>query len=320
MSERPIEVRPSRWDTILLTVLAAGLGGMLLGAARFWRGERLLDPVVILALLGAVAMTVLALAAGLAQRVRLTEDRIERIDLFDRESRPLDRITELRVVPKGEDGPDLHLTGPGVVTPMVLPGYALRDARIKAWVDGLSRPDIEALERKRAALEADERLGDTPDERRRSLVWLRRLGRTLDLMAVALAIWAFVRPEPYALVILALVAQAGLGLLVALWNRGLFVLLPDNDPDPRPLIGMSLILPGMVLGLRGWLDTRPIESGPPVFFPAAFIAVAILGLALFSQGRPRLTVGVALILAAILFAGTWGGLRILALLNGWSAP
>jgi|GEM_PF-4318965 len=320
MSERPIEVRPSLWETLLFTVLAAMLGGLMLGAAWAWRGQRLLDPVVILALIGAVAMTVLALAAGRSRRVRLTTDRIEKIELFDRESRPLDRITELRLVRNGEDGPDLHLTGPGVVTPMILPSYALRDARIRAWVDSLSQPEREALERKRAVLEADERLGDTPDERRRSLVWLRRLGRALDLMAIALAIWAFVQPEPYALVILALVLQAGLGLLVALWNRGLFVLLPDNEPDPRPVIGLSLFLPGLVIGLRGWLDTRPIESGPPVFFPAAFIAVALLGLALFSQGRPRPTGGVTLILAVVLFAGSWGGLRILAVLNGWSAP
>lgn len=313
-SRRLIEVRPSRGERWTALLFACALLALLVATVYFSRAARLDDPLVLAAVAGAVALLAFIWAYQGAERVRLTDQTIERIDMFSREVRRLDRISTIRVVEDLDGGRELQLTGSGHQAPMVLPTYALQDPRLRAWVDTLSDPGRDAFERARARIEADERLGPDVETRRRRLKRLRIVARSLGILGFAAGVWGWMYPDPYALLMAILIAVPLLAVGLAVASGGLYALMPGRAADLRPSLAAALIMPCLVLAGRAALDGAGSWVAAP---PALAIAVGLIAIAVIVQPRPYRSWAAAARAAAVLFVGAWGAVGIIGLLGVW---
>lgn len=311
-SRRLIEVRPSRregWTTLLIAGVFFALGLVWLYVER---GGSPADPLMLAAGAAAIALLAFIWLVHRAQRVRLTDDTIERIDLFDREVRRLDRITAVRTVEDDEGATEVQVSGPGRQKPMVLPTYALRDPDVRAWVDGLSDPVREAFDRSRATLEADPRLGADVEARRRRLKRMGVVAGILNTLGTAACLWAVAYPRPYVMVIAALIVMPLIAIGLAFASGGRYALMAGRPAEARPSLTYALISPCLILCLRGWID-GPGRGGWSAVPPALGIALGLTAIAFVIQGRSYSSWAAAARMAAVLFAGAWGALVVLGL-------
>ncbi len=180
------------------------------------------------------------------------------------------------------------------------------DERLLAWFYEL--PDLNCIDLEAAAdaLLARQDLGATPVARAVRLRRFQRIAAFADLGGYALALWGFIAPTPYGLVIALLAAAPLAGLALIMWSRGAITIEP-NTADPRPgLAGLFFMAP-MVLGLRALLDCQVVDWRGVII--AAAVVAAVAGAAFAwrkAHAGPWAKLGTGISAAFVAAFLTWG--------------
>lgn len=187
---------------------------------------------------------------------------------------------------------------------------------MRAWVDTLSDPGRDAFERAQARIEADERLGPDVETRRRRLKRMRVVARCLGILGFGAGVWAWMFPQPYALLMALLVAASLLAIGLAVASGGLYALMPGRAADLRPSLAAALVMPCLVHAGRAWVD-GPANGRWEAVPPALAIAVGLTAIVVVAQRRSDRSWVPAARTAAVLFVGAWGAVGIIGLLGVW---
>ncbi len=256
---------------------------------------------VSLAALGLAGSTVGAGFSLRADFVRLTPGHIETRSLFGVRSR---RIADIVGVRSGEGG--VLLIGREGVRPFHVPLYGKKDADLLAWVNALPNLDYQEAVALDEELRSDVRLGSSTEFRQAALNRLRRLARGLNWLALGVMLWGFIFPVPYDAVLLALLSLFGLALGLAMWKRGIIILVPVERVQVSPNLFMLVMGPACVLALRAFLDIQLLDWIEPLAI-AVPVTLFVGGLVWKADTNLR-GLAVLLLFAPILFFGSWGSL------------
>lgn len=221
----PAAVRASRWSTLSFFVFGALLPGVPLSLtlAPPVEGSRIVTGVI--ALIGAVLWIVGSLDS-LTRVTRLTREGLESRSLFGTQGLKHGDIAGYR---RDNDGnvKIAHVNKAG--HDVDLPTAVLKHPEWQAWLATLTDLDAKDLSHEAAELERDDRLGDSIDERRRTILRLRRWTSLLTGAGFAIALWVLFYPEPYRVAgIVCLVAPLIAILLTARWQPAVS-LIYDSD-------------------------------------------------------------------------------------------
>ncbi|RZK90826.1 MAG: hypothetical protein EOO62_34515, partial [Hymenobacter sp.] len=113
----------------------------------------------------------------------------------------------------------IHPTGPDLPTLKIAKSIESY-GNLQLWLAG-HYPDLDLVEAEdtKATLLADEQLGGTPEDRANRLALSKRVGWVLNALGGIVAVWLFIRPQPYAYVIAA-------GVVVPLLAAGALFVFP----------------------------------------------------------------------------------------------
>ena len=233
----------------------------------------------------------LSLAAGLyvavdtvLSKVVLTADAIEIRDLL-----PARRIARVdikgrKLLQSGQAGGSAIILVP--IDParknVKLSLIVAKDAVMDHWIETL--PDLDRAEREEseARIVNETSDGTTPEGRRVALASARQSARVLNVAAFVCVFASLLAPSYRVIAaVTALLPWAALAL--ALRSPGLYS-LNDTRNDARAGIGAALILPGLILFLRG-LQGYPLLHWAPVLAAAVVIAFAMTALAVRADER-----------------------------------
>jgi hypothetical protein len=152
-------------------------------------------------------------------------------------------------------------------------GFMRTDVAFYAWFSGFRDLDLADVQNAVAAVAANSDFGATPEQRLRRLALARRAAGALGFLAVAVAAWGLIRPQPYSLVIASLAALPALGLIVAALSRGLFQIVRWTKNDAS--LGAVCALPSLTVMLRVLFDLNMV-SGVSSLISPAFIGAGIV--------------------------------------------
>jgi len=136
--------------------------------------------------------------------------------------------------------------------------------------------------------------------------WTRRARRAIswiDGVGLALALWGFLYPRPYALCVLALAAAPLIAIGLAIFSNGA-ISLNDRRGQTRPDVGGLFLMPFLVLGARALLDFNVMDWKAPLAV-AAGLAAGTVALARWAEPEFRTRLWTVL-LALLALDGTWG--------------
>lgn len=251
------EIRASRWHIVrvhLGLLFIAALCGLVwipeaMGYAKPGETPR---PVTAMFIVGGVWLwTLYSAVAVIVNRVRLTPDRAERRNIFGERWVRRSDVVGLRQL--GED--ILLCTDPKQRDGLTVPKAVIDHPVWVAWLEGLRNLDVEEAQAERAALEADERLGLTADERRSRLAMFRWVDIAVTFAALgALFASPFYWPDPYWLGVV-IVGAAPL-VLVAVMLR--WPILGTVTPS----LGILAAAAVLVLALRAAFDVNVLDPWP----------------------------------------------------------
>jgi hypothetical protein len=181
------------------------------------------------------------------------------------------------------------------------------DAAFFAWFSGFRDLDLADVQSAIAAVAANADFGATPEQRLRRLALARKAAGALGLLAVAVAAWGLISPQPYPLAIASLAALPALGLILAALSRGLFQIVRWTKNDAS--LGTVCALPSLTVMLRVLFDLNMVSGVSSLIGPAsvgAGIVMSILAVAdRKTRSQPAILVICGLI-AGIYFFGVIG--------------
>lgn len=140
------------------------------------------------------------------------------------------------------------------------------------WSKALHNLEIDDLAERRNELDNDGQLGKTPQARRLKARQLRSAATALNALAWGVAVWAWIFPRPYELVLMMAVALPLAALAIHLWTRGFFRLDLQAE-NPTPSIAALYYAPALALFLRSITDFNAIDYLPTL---AVAAGVALL--------------------------------------------
>jgi hypothetical protein len=160
-----------------------------------------------------------------------------------------------------------------------------RDEHFDRWLAAF--PDLDSVERAAAeeAILNDAALGDDPAAREAALARARLLTRLLSGAAWAAVAWGWFRPRPYEAAIATLAAIPALAVALLFAKRGV-VGVDERRNDPRPSVLVPILMPGLVLTLRGLLDFHVVDARALLAW-AAPLALALTGLLVAGDAQLR---------------------------------
>jgi len=166
-----------------------------------------------------------------------------------------------------------------------------------AWVAAL--PDLDQQEARalEAEVAANAELGQTPEQRLARLAATRKLVNLLNYATYAVAAWGYVYPRPYELALLVLGVLPWIAIVLVAKSSGL-LRIDTRRGDPRPGLGVPVIVPGLVLLLRAVLDVEVLEVERALMFAAGTAAV-LTWAAVMSDAGMRAKPAGALLLALL---------------------
>ncbi len=211
----------------------------------------------------------------------LYPDRVEKRDLFGSRALRKAEIAGYRIRSQRYGPPVMRLVPRNSgVKPLSVYVFN-RDASFDLWLDGMR--DLDAIDREaiEARLLNDPALGADPDQRKARLARLKQIAIGYNGLVIAVCAWAWIAPQPYRLVVAALMAIPPAALLLAYWSRGALS-LTGGKTDPRPGVGIGA-LAGVVLAARA-LDAQMIDLAG-AFIGGFAIAALMTGMAYFLEAR-----------------------------------
>ncbi len=296
---RPWRVFVAAVYIVLLCGAVGGICVMLMSASQRPAGA---VAVACLVLAAFAAGTVWQLVIFLTWQATLTEDAIETSSWWSRRRLRRDQIEGLRLRSTGQGGRVLTVVpaSAGLKKITLALRFMQTDPAFSAWFAGLRNLDAEGLQQSLAAIAANPAYGATPEQRLRRLQWARWIARGLDIAALAAVAWAFLWPQPYALLIATLAALPALAMLLVVMSRGLFR-IGIGPAEAHANLGTVCALPAFTIMVRVLFDLNFVDWIP-------LIAAAVVGAVVFSaviavadrglRGQPWMLVGLALVAGA----------------------
>ena len=265
-------------------LLIAGAAFFVGGLACIWYFRAESAPGAALLLQGiCLALAILGAACvayAVRYRVVLYPHSLEVHELFKVRSLRRDSIAAYRTIQVPNAPPTIAFIPKDASTrPLPVSQIIRIDETFRSWLDGI--PDQDALDQQRfeEEVEANRLLGNTPQERFLQLKRLHQQTRYLSIASSAVAFWGLLYPQPYEVVIGALIVLPVVALIVAAASKGL-IQVNQHVRDKRPSIASALIAPGAVLALRALLDFHILD------WPLA-LGIALVGGALIALGITR---------------------------------
>jgi hypothetical protein len=255
---------PSRGDRIGMSVMAAFVSVMgavfIWGALRYFGSPPNPTGKTLMLVIGAAFVALGALVAVGAWRWKTLywSDRITSVGLFYTQTLLKAEISGYRLITPSRGRPMLKLFSKGLNRTAMLVTMYRNDPAFSAWYRSLT--DLDAVDRaaREKALMADTHLGATPDERRATLKRMSRISHVANGAGWAILLWAWLFPQPYALVMTlsALAPLVAIGLVR--WSQGAMTLGEASRTDPRPGLA-GLMFGGYGLVLRAVLDLHTLD-------------------------------------------------------------
>lgn len=176
---------------------------------------------------------------------------------------------------------------------------------MQAWA-AAHFPDLDAIEMQTdlEAILADDEFGFTVEERQAFLNRQQLLFKILSGAAFGVALWAWMFPRPYEVVMAAQVVVALFALAGGALGRGLMTLWPTSKAHPTASIG--LMMPGLILLGRGVLDFDVVswQSAIPPIAAGSALWVFLMVMSFKDARKSLVSMGVAATLGLLLGAGS----------------
>jgi hypothetical protein len=134
------------------------------------------------------------------------------------------------------------------------------DAAFLAWFSAFRDLDATDMHHSVAVVAANADFGATPEQRLRRLALARKVAGALGFLAAAVAIWSFLWPQPYALLMASLAALPLLALILVVLSRGLFRIFAWTKIDAG--LGMVFSLPTLAVMFRVLFDLNMVSVLP----------------------------------------------------------
>jgi TPR repeat protein len=275
------------------------IGFGLLGAAHFAAGhepQTLGEAMVFIGLsLALVGLGLHTVASMSRSRLRLDADNISVSGLIDTRSLRKAEIVGRRVRPGYRGSPATLMLVPARpdAKPLKIARMFATDAVFDAWLADI--PDWDAADAARIARErqrseaeivANPALGRDTEERLARLRRARVISRVLNGLAPVVFLWCAFYPRPYTLAIAVVAVLPWLAIGLAAVPHSLFR-LAEKPGDAHPNLVQILILPGLILLLRGVLDFHLVAWAPTLrlAMPVAGLLAAVLFAAAMAADR-----------------------------------
>jgi hypothetical protein len=298
----PRDYRYSRGVQFFLYVFAA-----IMGAAGTWMASiQIQQAASVVLLLSGLAMVLLAVYIAMScamSRLVLRADSIEMRGPLGSRMLRRDAIAGRRRQPTR--GKPILIVVPKSGRPLRLDSGFKSDSVLNAWIDALPDLDLQERQASEAKLIADPAFGSSPKDRLDRLAKARQVAKVANGVTVAAVLWAYVYPHPYQLAILLLALLPWCAVAIVALSRGL-ICFDTLRNDVRPHVALMLIMPALVLGMRGLLDinvvdvTRTLEFGFIAGLPLVFV-VSLVGQR--NQQRPWALPLLMLLVVALPYGG-----------------
>ena len=270
-----------------------------------WRVAIFLTPLGV----GVVACCLLGICSVLKSRIEMTERGLRDVDIFKDKTLVFKDLRGFRIVATQYTKVLFLYPVESKRRPHKI---ALVLERPKEFLREIDRhlPNLDEEERRREEREfqLDFRLGQTSDERTRRLAQARRVARLLNTVSVGAFFWALLYPRPYAVVIWVLVVLPFVAVAVVHFSENL-IRLDGNKNSIYPTVGITILMPGIVLCLRALSDINVLSWN--AFWPlASVVAVAFFALAYGADKTMRKSVT---LVGILVFSAVFGGGSVLDL-------
>lgn len=256
------------WKFFLLLVGLALLSG---GAFLMWKQPGPPKNAVFFIIIGGISAVagLYTIIDTILSKVVLHADAIELHDSF--RSRRLERadIKGRRALEGGLMNTIVFIPHDPARKKLKLPMIIRTDMTLQLWISGV--PDFDLQEKEQAEaeiLKTGVEGGVSAEERKAALESARKTGRVLRIGAGIAAAWGYLYPEPYALAMAVMVLLPWVALCIAARSPGLYS-LNDHKSDVRAGVGVALIIPGLILVLRGVMDFHLLDWKEPLGGAAA---------------------------------------------------
>jgi hypothetical protein len=265
-------------------------------------GRKLAAELVVVAF---AAGTVWQLVVFLTWRVTLAPDAIETSTWWRTRRLRREDIAGARLNSTRQGGQTLILVpkdNAGKVITLAL-RFIARDEPFATWFAGLTDLNVVDLRNSFAHIAANAAFGVSVEQRLRRLLLARRFATILDIATLAVVLWAFIGPQPYAWLIGSLVALPIVALLLVIGSLGLFR-IGISASDAHANLGAVCALPACVITARLLLDLNMVDWVPLIIAALACAAVFVAALALADRNlrrHPWMLAGIALLTSAYAF-------------------
>jgi len=185
---------------------------------------------------------------------------------------------------------------------------------IKSWLyehyDDLAIVNV--MEDEKRILQ-DVQFGRSVEERESRLNRARKVTRILTASAFVVSGWAFIWPQPYGIVVPALLLFPVLALLLVKISGGI-IHLNDNKDSAYPTVMYCIFIPGFMLLMRALLDYNVLDYSntwaPSILVTVFAMVVALIGNKEFAFKKAKDYLSAALIIP-FFFCASYGGLILL---------
>jgi hypothetical protein len=216
----------------------------------------------------------------LVSRILVLEERVLVVPgLFNDSKIPKSQISGYRIfLNQGVNVLQLNVVAPNGSTKNTNVTMLFKpDEAFVAWFSDIQNIDAAEFAASLQQVQADERLGDTPEDRILNASKARKIGGALNIISLLSAGWAVLYPHPYTLMFGTIASLP----LVALWlcwrYEGAFTIEDNGKKTVRSDLTPALIMPGFILSIRALSDVRMLDA-------TQLILPTLVGLAFLMSG------------------------------------
>jgi uncharacterized membrane protein YidH (DUF202 family) len=231
--------------------------------------------------LGGILLLMVALFRwGSRNRIEVDGKEIQSVQLFGTKRLKLEDIEGFRIVPTQYVKTLVFTPRPGGGRRLRVALSYQRSAELVAWANRNFK-NLDAVQFKS---DLDEMVrqgghGTSPEELAAKLKQARKWCRLVNLIAIPIAYWGFIWPQPYTVLIWVLVATPLIGLLL-LGQFGGLVRLDAKRGSAYPSVALAFMMGPIVLALRALLDWQVMDWSS-FWEPFIVISLGLLGLTIW---------------------------------------
>lgn len=178
------------------------------------------------------------------------------------------------------------------------------DALWASWFDQIPDTDMLAAKSFEAAVNSNDQLGATPEERQGRLAKARSIARLSIWVNAGMIAWVFLYPRPYEFLICVLGAAPWIAIAIMAQSPGVYGFNASRN-SAQPDLSVLLITPGLLLMLRAITDVQ-ILDWQRLAFCAVLMTLALIGAIVWTLPAAREKPAGVLLMLLVLSAYGYG--------------